>query len=126
MLTHSCRRWPATLCYTAQVREDDRVLLEIDQQDLWAKDVLYHPSCYANYVSQRALQQKLKKDVSAEDAAGNAHSRAFSSLSQHIRETIIDCPETVTNTNDLSRRYVDFLRDEGMDVSCYRNYILKA
>ena len=35
---------PATLVSAADVRGDERILLEIRDQDLWAKDVLYHRS----------------------------------------------------------------------------------
>ena len=83
---------PATLCYAAQVRQDERVLLEIDQQDLWAKDILYHASSYTNYVSQRALEQLLKKDVAEEDADDSAGTkqRAFAALAEYMAENVIN------------------------------------
>ena len=49
-----CDSTPATLCNAAHIRRDERVLLEIDQQVLWAKDILYHRSCYTSYVAPRA------------------------------------------------------------------------
>lgn len=118
---------PATLCYAAQVRQDERVLLEIDQQDLWAKDIQYHASCYASYVSQRALEQLLKKDVAEEDAedSAGAKQRAFASFAMYVAEHVINS-ETVTNMIDLCCLFVEFLRKEGIDVSSYRTCLLKA
>ena len=51
---------PVTLLNAAQVRCDERVLLEIDQQDLRAKDVLYYRSCYGTYINPRSLQLLVK------------------------------------------------------------------
>ena len=119
-----CDSASGTLCNAAQVRQDDRVLLEIMDQDLWAKDILYHASCYANYVSPRALQFKLKREVAAEDTSDSAHARdrAFSSLVDLVTETIITCPMTVTNLKDLCSRYVEFLRREGVEEVSYPSY----
>ena len=58
--TWSCTR--GTLINAARVRRDERILLEVEQADLHAKDVIYHPSCYKDYTSQRALELLLKKE----------------------------------------------------------------
>ena len=58
--TWSCT--PGTLINAARVRRDERILLEVEQADLHAKDVIYHPSCYKDYTSQRALELLLKKE----------------------------------------------------------------
>ena len=65
---HRCTwdRTPATFLNAARVRNDERVLLEIDGADLHAKDVLYHPSCYKDYTSTRALELLAKKQVRQE------------------------------------------------------------
>ena len=47
---------PITLVNSAEIRGDERILLEIQGQDLWAKDVLYHRSCYQSFTSPRAFQ----------------------------------------------------------------------
>ena len=124
-----CDSTPATLCNAAHIRRDERVLpLEIDQQDLWAKDILYHRSCYTSYVAPRALQQKLEKDLAAEDKADHASATetAFHSLTVYFVKNIINCAETVTNMSDLCSLYVDFLRQHGVEVSSYRTCLLKA
>ena len=87
---------PATLCHAARVRNDKRVLLDIDQQDLWAKDIMYHPSCYATYTSPRALKYRLRRDMAAEDNGkdANATERAFDALAQHVSDTIVRRPDS--------------------------------
>ena len=66
---HDRRRWeevvrigghstPATLMHAAEVRgdslHDERVLLQIRDQDVWAKDIRNHRSCYQTYTSPAA------------------------------------------------------------------------
>ena len=101
---------PATLCYVAQVRQDERILLKIDQQDLWAKDILYHAFCYVSFVSQQALEQLLKKDVAEEDAddSAGAKQQAFAAFAEYVVENVMNS-DTVTNMNDLCCRFVELL-----------------
>ena len=54
---------PGKLLNAAQIRRHDRILLEIDQQDLWAKDILYHVSCYKVFTSPRALHLIVEKEM---------------------------------------------------------------
>ena len=57
-----------TLLNAAQIRGHHRIILATDQQDLWARDILYHISCYENFTSPRALQLIIEKEVAEEDA----------------------------------------------------------
>ena len=45
------------LVSAADVRRDERILLEIRDQDLWAKGLLYHRSCYQSYTSPSTLKK---------------------------------------------------------------------
>ena len=58
---------PETLLSAAQIRGHHRIILETDQQDLWARDILYHISCYKNFTSPRALQLIIEKKVAEEE-----------------------------------------------------------
>ena len=119
---------PATLCNAARVWNDKRVLLDIDQQDLWAKDIMYHPSCYATYTSPRALKYRLRRDMAAEDNGkdANATERAFDALAQHVSDTIVRRPDTVTNMSALCCTFVNYLQREGVEMDSYRTCLLKA
>ena len=112
----------------AEVDNAERILLEIQNQDLWAKDILYHRSCYLSYVSPRKLKQRLTKELASEDSAeyAEAAEKAFRSLVEHVKEKIIGCPETVIKMSALCATYVQFLQQQGVDVESYRTYLLKT
>lgn len=44
-----------TFIRAAEVRNDDRVLLQIHCQDCIAREIKYHRSCYKNYVRRDRL-----------------------------------------------------------------------
>ena len=123
---------PVTLLNAAQIRGDERVLLEIDQQDLWAKDVLYHTSCYKRFTSPSSLRVIVESEVAKEDSAAeacelrNAKARAFVKLTEYIDENIIKQPECVADMADLCSKYVQCLNDEGVTLVSYRAFLLKA
>ena len=105
----------ATLVSAADVRGGERILLEIRDQDLWAKDVLYHRSCYQSYTSPSTLKRLVEKEVDEEAAevSENARKKAFVSLCAFITESILHT-ENVTDISQLCIKYVKFLNDEGV------------
>ena len=120
---------PETLLNAAQIRGHHRIILETEPQDLWARDILYHISCYKNFTSPRALQLIIEKKVAEEDAESSesgAEIRAFEKLVDYVEENIIKRPESVTNISDLCSKYVECLNDEGISLVSYRAYLLKA
>ena len=106
---------PATLVSAADVRGDERILLEIRDQDLWAKDVLYHRSCYQSYTSPSTPKRLVEKELDEEAAevSENARKKAFGSLCAFITESILNT-ENVTDISQLFK-YVKFLNDEGVE-----------
>ena len=133
-----CDSTPGTLLHAAEaynqcgsdaeVDNAKRILLEIQNQDLWAKDILYHRSCYLSYVSPRKLEQRLTKELASEYSAeyAEAAEKAFRSLVEHVEEKIIGCPETVIKMSALCATYVQFLQQQRIYVESYRTYLLKA
>ena len=113
----------------AQIRRHDRILLEIDQQDLWAKDILYHVSCYKVFTSPRALHLIVGKEIAEEDAGDDlleAKTRAFAKFMAYVEPNVIEQPKTVTNVADLCSKFVECLNDEGVYLVSYKTYMLKA
>ena len=120
---------PGKLLNAAQIRRHDRILLEIDQQDLWAKDILYHVLCYKVFTSPRALHLIMEKEMAEEDAGDDlreAKTRAFAKLTAYVEQNVIEQPETVTNMADLCSKFVECLNDEGVSLVSYKTYMLKA
>lgn len=79
------------------IRRDERVVLEIDQQGLWAKDVLYHTSCYRGKrftVASPAssLRVIVESEVAKEDAdhVGVCFQQQCTSLSGSIDRKVRD------------------------------------
>ena len=107
---------PATLVSAADVRGDERILLEIRYQDLWAKDVLYHRSYYQSYTSPSTLKRLVEKELDEEAAevSENARKKAFASLCAFITESILHT-KNVTDISQLCIKYVKFLNDEGVE-----------
>ena len=79
---------PVTPVSAADVRGDERILLEIRDQDLWAKDVLNHRSCYQSCTSPSTLKRLVEKELDEEAAevSENARKKAFASLCAFITE----------------------------------------
>ena len=105
---------PETLLNAAQIRGHHRIILETDQQGLWARDILYHISFYKKITNPRAMQLIIEKKVAEEDAGSNESSvkiRAFEKLVDYVQENIIKRPESVTNISDLCSKYVECLND---------------
>ena len=109
---------PATLVSAADVRGDERILLESRDQDLWAKDVLFHRSCYQSYTSPSTLKRLVEKEFDEEAAEvsenSNARKKAFAFLCAFITESILHT-ENVTDISQLCIKYVKFLNDEGVE-----------
>ena len=69
-----------------EIRREERILLEIEHEDLWAKDVLYHRSCYQSFTSLGALGRILNKEVADEDSLlSDARKRAFATLIRYVQ-----------------------------------------
>ena len=115
----------------ACIREDERVLLEVGhgQADLIAKEIRYHRSCYSVYTNQNSLDEILEKNMDAEGKglAGKAHEKAFSSLQQEVKSSLLDQVNagTVASMLELCSRYVTLLRAEGLEIDSYRADHLK-
>ena len=120
---------PGKLLNAAQIRRHDRILLEIDQQDLWAKNIFYHVLCYKVFTSPRALHLIVEKEMAEEDAGDDlreAKTRAFAKLTTYVEQNVMEQPETVTNMADLCSQFVECLNDEGVSLVSYKTYMLKA
>ena len=77
----------ATLYEPALIREDDRVLLEVNPSlpDLVAKEICYHKVCYSRYTNPKALETNVHKESNG--SSGSAYTRAFSRLASEIEKS---------------------------------------
>ena len=108
------------------------ILLEIENADLHAKDILYHPSCYKNYTSPRYLELLIKKEIEEEEekernANGpSPHEQAFLRLAKEVEEKVLCDTSSVTSLSDLCSSYRAYLQEEGVEVEIYRADKLKV
>ena len=113
---------PATLVNAARIRHDERVLLEIRDADLHAKDILY-----LYYASPRRLDLLVKKELRAEEVdATRPHQRAFLRLAGKIEENMQVDPSFVTSSSELLSEYKGFLHEEGVEETSYLSHLLKG
>ena len=125
---HRCtwERTPATFLNAARIRNDERVLLEIEGADLHAKDVLYHASCYKKYTSTRTIGRLANKRVAEEtDDSLSPQRRAFLRLVKDVEKTVLLNTSSVTNLSQLCAQYM-YLNDEGIESESCRGNFLKA
>ena len=93
----------------AEIRRSERILLEIEHEDLWATDVLHDDSCYQSLTPLGTLRCILNKEVADEDSLlSDARKRAFASLIRYVEENIINNPDSITNIADLCSKFVEF------------------
>ena len=57
------------LLKAALIRQDERMLLEVQGVDMIIRKVLYHTSCYGSCTHKKTLQKLAKIEVEAENAA---------------------------------------------------------
>ena len=97
----------ARQCSRREGRREDS--LEIRDQDLWAKDVLYHRSCYQSYTSPSTLKRLVEKELDEEAAevSENARKKAFASLCAFITESILH----TENVTDISQLCINLIRE---------------
>ena len=127
---------PDTLRHAARIRQDKRVLLEIDQGDLHAKDILYHRSCYKQYTSRQNLKLVCERktrvgddcsspDTSSSPETSSPHERAFARLAWMIDDWIEKDTNCLMKLTSLCTKYVELLAEEGENVASYRGDQLK-
>ena len=113
-----------SLTTAAQIRNDTRLLLHINNQDTIAMEIKYHPSCYKEYVRQRELERLEDQHCREEDTDGVGYSKAFQRLKTIIDEEILKNSKAIP-MSELVERYTTFLVNEGVAVTTYRSSKLK-
>ena len=90
-----------------------------------AKELSYYESCYRNYTHQKTLANILDSQISLDDAQ---HSTAYDCAFQILAgEAILseDEEELFARMSDLRSKFVDFLKQEGVDTPNYKISKLK-
>ena len=108
----------------AQIRNDTRLLLHINDQDTIAMEIKYHRSCYKEYVHQRVLERLEDQHCMEEDTDGEGYSKAFQKLKTIIKDDILKNSKAIP-MSELVERYTTFLFNEGIAVTTYRSSKLK-
>ena len=109
----------------AQIRNDTRLLLHINDQNTIAMEIKYHRSCYKEYVRQRALKRLEDQHCMEEDTDGEGYSKAFQKLKTIIEDNTLKNSKAIP-MSELVERYTTFLFNEGIAVTTYRSSKLKT
>ena len=104
----------------ARIRQDERVLLEIEDSDLHAKDVLYHASYYKDFTCPRQLDLLLQKELESEVDVDSPQKRAFSKLVGIMEKRFQDDNNCVMSLGRLTGLFKELLQEEGVDAHNFR------
>ena len=74
---------------TARIRQDTRLMREIQDKDLIALEVKYHGSCCSNYVHKKTLDRLSLQD-SEDINVKDIYDAAFEKLAIYIKEHIVE------------------------------------
>ena len=113
----------ASLLRTAEIRGENRALLQIKGQDCIAREIKYHRSCYKNYVRLETLT-KLEAHCATEDKESQGYSKAFGKLCHYLQSEVI-IKTRILNMAELVGKFVLHLNEEGLNISDYRSSKLK-
>ena len=114
----------ASLLRAAEIRGDNRVLLQIKGQDCIAREIKYHRSCYKNYVRLETLTKLEAQNCATEDKESRGYSKAFGKLCHYLQSEVIIKTRTL-NMTELVGKFVSHLNEEGLNISDYSSSKLK-
>ena len=111
-----------TLRHSACISQDKRLLLAIENEDMFAIEVKYHRTCYRDYtrmkVSKTNFEGKGDFDEGKEDIAEAkqpAYEHAFNSIANQVLVNVIQGLDCV-KMSDLRDSYIQELKDHGIDA----------
>lgn len=107
------------------MREDVDLLLQIEHEDLIAKEICYHSSCYKTYTSPSSLHVIVRKSL-ADEPDECPQKVAFSLLSREVEDHITARPGVPYRMSVLCDRYLDLLSTQGVVVKECRPNRLKS
>ena len=114
----------ASLLKAAEIRDDRRLLLQIQGQDTIAIEIKYHKTCYAQYVRPGALAKLEDQNCEDEDVASETYNRAFGNIREYVNNTLLKEGKAV-KMSELLEWYVRKLSQEGVNAPSYRSSKLK-
>ena len=105
----------ASLLRAAEIRGDNRVLLQIKGQDCISHEIKYHRSCYKNYVRLETLTKLEAQNCATEDKESRGYSKAFGKLCHHLQSEVI-IKTRILNMTELVGKFISHLNEEGFCI----------
>ncbi|XP_070534449.1 uncharacterized protein [Ptychodera flava] len=118
----ACETDGRTLIKAAEIKKDEKVLLQLRGQDLVSIEVKYHRSCYLNYT--RCVTYTYQKKE--EEDSGIMYAPSFKKFCDEVvQKRVIEGRECIAM--DVMRNiFIKMINDnEGIDASTYQNASLK-
>ena len=104
----------------ARIRKDERVLLDVEGQDLKAIGYYYHRTCYARYTNIKTLTNLTKQETPNKDN----FQEAFKKVCEIIDDSIIGDRRTL-EMSYLRDQYRLYLGDQSVSNSCRTSKLKK-
>lgn len=111
-----------SLVNAATIRDDQRLLVALDGQDLIALEVCYHRSCYRSYTNVKIPEESKNQNDEAET---QIYEEAFQELKNEVEIQLFQRLE-VLRMSSLRAKYVELLFRRGVNNPEYRSEKLKS
>ena len=123
----SCQTMKAgsTLLEAAKSRDDQRLVVALNDHDPVAIEVCYHKSCYRSYTNLKKTEISRSEDGERDLEESQQYEAAFQELKIEIEQQLFQKFE-VLHMSDLRERYVEKLFVQGIQNPLYRTEKLKA
>ncbi|XP_071953111.1 uncharacterized protein [Antedon mediterranea] len=109
-----------TLLEAAELKQDERLLQQIKDQDCVAIELRYHRSCHKEYT------QVLYRKPQASDADMSIYSKSFEFFCTEIVYKDLIQKKNIVRLNKLKELFVQIVREqENVDASAYKTWNLK-
>ena len=109
---------------SAERKNDQRLLLAIRCEDLVAKEVKYHKSCYRTYTKGTDLTSEEEILLIPKSPEIRAHARPTECLVDLVRRRVIQDLDVLKMTG-VKEQYVKYLESNGIDARAYRTEKVK-
>ena len=118
----------STIANAARIRGHSRILLATEGQDVVAKELCYHRSCFSCFILRSELAKFEATRVEPCQVAQTTDGReaALEYIFEYVRTHILEQPKFVTTMSVLKKKYVARLVTEGAEITANSGSRLKV
>ena len=93
-----------SLLNAAKIRNDERILMELEGIDGIALEVRYYRTCFQSFTHKRSLDSRPSQKLQFENETGTLHIEAFVNLVEFLDDAL-RLPTAIITMNDVVNKY---------------------